>query len=104
MGEPIQCTLVEEGLDEAWGTPGAMFWWNHQPRPNDPAPRPAPHLAVFTPGGIWCIDCPSTEPPHAHWQREGEPPHITASPSIVLGPREKPLYHGWLRDGILADA
>ena len=38
-------------------------------------------------------------PDGAGWTITGEPPHLTAHPSInVIG-----AYHGWLKDGVLSD-
>lgn len=57
-------------------------------------------LSVMTPGGEWCIDGPSSGGDRRPWQRTGEPPTITATPSILIGDR----YHGWLTNGVLRDA
>lgn len=54
-------------------------------------------LVVMTPGGEWNIDGPSNNGPG--WTRSGEPPNVTASPSILIGTR----YHGWLRNGWLEE-
>lgn len=51
-------------------------------------------LVVRTPGGDWTVDGPASNGPG--WTRSGDPPDVTASPSIVAG-----AYHGWLRDGWL---
>lgn len=47
-------------------------------------------------GTDWMIDGPSRS--GGRWMRTGEPPRITASPSIA-----SPGYHGFLRDGVLTD-
>jgi hypothetical protein len=47
-------------------------------------------------GGEWAIDGPSRS--GGRWTRTGEPPLITARPSIL-----STHYHGWLTDGILSD-
>jgi hypothetical protein len=52
-------------------------------------------------GFLWPIDHPSSGGGPG-WTRTGEPPNVTASPSInyamgALG------YHGWLQDGVLTD-
>ena len=82
---------------------GAMAWLAHKPGnehmlPVDQHGATQQHLAVVTPGGTWCIDCPATNSKQG-WTRTGEPPKVTATPSIQCGP-----YHGWLRDGMLTDA
>lgn len=56
-----------------------------------------PHLVVMTPGGEWDIDGPARN--GGGWSRTGEPPLVTANPSILIGDR----YHGWLRDGFLVE-
>lgn len=56
-----------------------------------------PHLHVRTPGGDWDIDSKSSN--GDGWQRSGEPPVVTAHPSIICG-----TYHGWLRHGHLTPA
>ena len=48
-----------------------------------------------TPGGDWILDAISSQ--GNFWTREGEPPNITAHPSIITG-----NYHGWLKNGILS--
>lgn len=62
-------------------------------------------LMVKLPGGSdWLIDgranncsCKGERTSGHHcWIRMGEPPKVTASPSILV-----PNYHGWLRDGVL---
>lgn len=53
------------------------------------------HLIVRLPNGWdWDMDGPMSNGPG--WERAGDPPHITAAPSIVAGD-----YHGWLRGGVL---
>lgn len=47
-------------------------------------------------GTDWCIDGPANNGPG--WQRSGEPPLITATPSIASG-----RYHGFLQNGVLTD-
>jgi hypothetical protein len=47
-------------------------------------------------GHDWMIDGPSRS--GGKWERTGEPPQITARPSIL-----SPGYHGWLTDGVLSD-
>lgn len=52
------------------------------------------NLVVRTPGGDWMVDGPSSN--GNGWERTGQVPNVTATPSIIVGP-----YHGWLRDGLL---
>lgn len=52
-------------------------------------------LVVRTPGGDWAIDGPSNN--GNGWTREGEPPFVTARPSILIDGR----YHGFLTNGEL---
>lgn len=75
--------------------PGAM-WWDHG------------ELVVKLPGGgEWNIDrgrlinarAERTGPPLPAWTRTGDPPAVTATPSI----NHQGVYHGWLRDGELSD-
>lgn len=77
---------------------GAM-WWNEHMGDRHLSPKARArggkqHLCVMTPGGEWDIDAPSNN--GDGWDRTGEPPRITANPSILM-----PRYHGWLRDGVL---
>ena len=46
--------------------------------------------------GEWTIDGPASN--GSGWTRTGEPPKITARPSIA-----SKNYHGWLTDGVLSD-
>lgn len=53
-----------------------------------------PPICVLCPGGgEWCIDAKSNN--GDGWRVTGEPPKITATPSILL-----PNYHGFLKDGL----
>lgn len=54
-------------------------------------------IMVKTPGGDWILDQISSQ--GNFWTRTGEPPNITAHPSIIAGD-----YHGWLRNGVLVPA
>jgi hypothetical protein len=57
-----------------------------------------PPIIVWLPGnGWWNIDMKSSDGGEG-WQVTGEPPNLTASPSILTED-----YHGWLRDGVLSD-
>jgi len=92
-------------MDDFWAEPGvvpheragAMMWWRCFKRPDDPAPRPNPHLAVMTPAGLVCLDCPETGGTR-HWTRTGEPPNVTVTPSLNVNHEE---WHGWLTNGVL---
>lgn len=61
-------------------------------------------LIMRLPGnGEWTIDGPSSNNGPG-WTREGEPPRITARPSILShGSSTRQGYHGWLTDGVLSD-
>lgn len=93
--------LTDEPLcDTVWLLPiGAMWLREHGPLPavEDPEPRPMPHLAVMTPAGLWCIDCPSSDD-HTYWSRRGVPPGVSASPSVNINNEE---WHGHLVAGEL---
>lgn len=83
---------------------GAMWWAKWLPK-DWWGPEGKGCLCVNTPGGMWPIDGPAfpangTSIPHA-WSRTGEPPLVTARPSILIG--NPPRYHGFLADGILSD-
>jgi hypothetical protein len=54
-------------------------------------------IMVKTPGGDWILDQISLQ--GNFWTRTGEPPNITANPSIITG-----NYHGWLKNGVLSPA
>ncbi len=54
-------------------------------------------LIVRTPGGDWMVDGPSSN--GNGWERTGEVPNITASPSILC----QKAYHGYLKNGVLTD-
>lgn len=94
--EPIKCFMVE-GWKEACDNPGAMFWSNHPYEDRDNEKRPKPHLRVCTPVGIVCLDCPESDS-SAMWQRTGEPPNITVTPSLNVSDDE---WHGFLTNGEL---
>lgn len=98
---------IEEMFDGTGGyRPGAMTWWNHQPaHPElDTDPRPRPHLAVMTPAGIACLDCPAASDPAQpgrYWARTGIPPDVTATPSLHVLPGRPDSWHGYLTSGTL---
>ncbi len=54
-------------------------------------------LIVRTPGGDWMIDGPSNN--GNGWERTGEVPNITVSPSIDCQKK----YHSYLKNGVLGD-
>lgn len=78
--------------------PGAMWhaWWlTPHSRTEDPDGL---SLVVKTPDGFdWHIDGTASYG-QPGWEREGEPPNITVSPSIGT-----PNYHGFLVDGEFTD-
>lgn len=76
--------------------PGSMWFSDWCPGPKK---HEGPFLWVMTPGGAWCVDGASSSGGPG-WTRTGEPPNVTATPSIHVVGR----YHGWLRDGALVEA
>jgi len=54
-------------------------------------------LILRCPGGDWCIDGASNT--GGSWSRCGVAPKLTVTPSIL----QRGKYHGWLRDGFLAE-
>lgn len=97
------CFMVDE-ISDLWHDGGdldigAMTWRRHGLLKYDTTPRPMPHLAVMTPGGIACLDCPATDPPHGYWTRTGTPPNVTVTPSLDIS--SEPKWHGFLTDGVL---
>lgn len=76
--------------------PGAMLWVDWVPD-DWCGPEGKGSLSVMTPGGIWHIDAPATG--GGRWTRTGEPPNVTATPSILIGT----AYHGFLTGGVLTD-
>lgn len=88
--------IIKTNVEWMSGLPvGAMYWTGHEGRSS------ADHLSVVTPGGTWCIDCPVNG--GGRWTREGSPPHVTVSPSILIASGSSSEYHGWLRNGVLRD-
>lgn len=90
-----------------WNAPAGAMWFtewrtsggsiHHQQRGG------GAHLFVRTPGGDWDVDSKSSN--GDGWTRTGEPPNVTAHPSIGAGKGEKDgyKYHGWLRNGWLEE-
>lgn len=71
-------------------TPGAMFetYWRPALRKEDGRAI----SAVCPNGEVWCIDEEASS--GGFWERTGEPPNLTVTPSIVAGD-----YHGHLTAG-----
>lgn len=73
---------------------GGMWFATWMPRNSG---KSHPPLIVQLPDGFsWNIDGPSSN--GDGWVRTGEPPNITATPSILTGG-----YHGFLQAGVLTD-
>lgn len=90
-------------LDEA--APGAMWyapWYENVYKGPD-----GRCLVVKTPGGDWIVDSKASNgtPDNPGWTRTGEPPRVTARPSIGIGhgPNGGFRYHGFLTDGRLEE-
>jgi len=85
-------------LDEA--PAGAMWfadWYPEEWRGPD-----GHTLVVKTPGGDWIVDRPAAD--GKGWDRHGEPPRVTARPSIGFPDKSGGWrYHGWLTDGVLVE-
>lgn len=101
-----KCFMVDvdtEKIGDYWETPGAIF-----PVRSDNADDSSTHytvdhagkrpmLAVVLPdGNIWSMDAKA--PNGSGWTVSGEPPNLTARPSVDSG-----TYHGWLTDGVFSD-
>jgi hypothetical protein len=74
--------------------PGAMFdtFWRPELRKEDGLA-----ITAICPNSMdWCIDAEATG--GGFWTREGTPPNLTVSPSIVAGD-----YHGHLQNGAFTD-
>lgn len=117
--EATTCFMVAETMDAFTGAGdpheplnfrvGAMWWRSHDRGGDlvrlDTDPRPMPHLAVMTPAGIACLDCPATgDPtlPGRYWLRQGDPPAITVTPSLDI--KGAHPWHGWITAGVMKDA
>jgi hypothetical protein len=79
---------------------GAMWdaWWYDTKGPDGKC------IVVRTPGGDWIVDYPCKY--GRGWTRTGEPPNITARPSIGIGKADSGTvwaYHGFLTDGVLVE-
>lgn len=76
--------------------PGAM-WDAGAPWDKGPDGRSL-HVSLPPNGGLdyWCVDGPAKG--GGSWTRTGEPPLVTANPSILT-----PRYHGFLRNGWLEE-
>lgn len=76
--------------------PGAM--WRSEIDPKFGSAGEGPSICVVLPGGvIWRINHPGTN--GFMWDVSGEPPNITAKPSINY----QGVYHGFLTNGVLTD-
>jgi len=88
---------------ECWhhGEPriGAMVYRHHEREPHDSHPNPFPHLGVMTPGGLICLECPTSNEPYTKWLVEGEPPVITVQPSLLVG--LPVVWHGRIVHGMI---
>lgn len=74
-------------------TPGAMFdtFWRPELRKEDGLA-----ISVVCPNGeVWCIDEQARS--GGFWTRQGTPPNLSVTPSIVAGD-----YHGFLTNGVLS--
>lgn len=94
---------LEELDEKLWQFPvGAMYWADWVPENWLTHHDPRGALTVQTPGGPWTIDQKASDATgfkETGWTRTGEPPLITASPSIhIVG-----AYHGFLVNGVLSD-
>lgn len=80
--------------------PGALWWWDYFNAYGSKywqARGGGPHLHAKVPGGDeWDIDSKSSN--GDGWERSGDPPAVTASPSILT-----PHYHGWLVAGVFTE-
>ena len=93
----VLCSLRDTPPGAMWWAPWCECWGSIQWQ----ARGGGPHLFVMTPGGVWDIDQGAGDKPGGSgWEREGDPPKVTARPSIRIADR----YHGWLTDGVLTDA
>jgi hypothetical protein len=77
--------------------PGEMWpcaWEQHQ------LDGRAPCWVVRLPGGGYCwhTNSESTTEGEGLWNVTGEPPNLTVTPSINVGPE---IWHGWITDGQL---
>lgn len=92
------------GLTTIMDAPVGALWWahwltGHHESPKHKARGGGPHLILKTPAGEWDIDSPSSNANGEGWDRTGNPPNVTARPSILIGKDE---YHGFLTDGVLS--
>lgn len=93
-GREVSIHLALKG-DPRGAPPGAMWeapWY----LPFGSGPDGKHYMLRLPDGHDWQIDGPATN--GGGWTRTGEPPRITARPSIA-----SPGYHGWLTDGVLSD-
>lgn len=97
---------VRSDTGEVWSThdllPGAMFdsFWHRYFGGIKENPDGLVLAVALPPGGgqdVWCIDGPASS--GGYWTRQGVPPNITVTPSILTG-----RYHGFLTNGVLTDS
>lgn len=85
----------QSGYDYA---PGDMFsCWNHAGS-HDVEGR-GPCWVVRLPGGGYLFHTNETSRDGGYWAVSGDPPNITVTPSINVGPE---IWHGWITDGALS--
>lgn len=79
--------LRDAPVGAMWDTPWCLPHWQ--------GPDGRCLIVKLPDGSEWCVDGPATNGPG--WTRTGDPPRITARPSIGSAG-----YHGWLTDGVLS--
>lgn len=97
----IQLQVVEPPASGvSWYEPKAGDCWPcswdiHQ------IPGRAPCWVVRLPGGgyVWHTNGRSTKDGEGLWNVSGEPPNLTVTPSINIGPG---IWHGWITNGQLS--
>lgn len=85
-------TMRNVPVGAMWHAPWMLPFQEH-----NHAGDPKGPIIVRLPGGYdWNIDGLSKS--GGYWTRQGVPPALTVTPSILV-----PTYHGFLRDGVLTD-
>ena len=96
--------------EKRWETPGAVFPFTLTGGLDGPhakailsefyfrdhAGKRDPLIVILPDGNAWMIDRNASNGPG--WEVSGDPPSLTARPSIATE-----TYHGWLNDGVLSD-